>query len=254
MSLYVDAAIEQGMTHFGVSDHGPAYWLWGDHAKPGTQMAVSELPHYVTEARQLQSAYSEQIHLSVGVEADFIEGRERELERLLTDNPFDYVLGSVHYCGAELVSIFQRSRWDGERAEETYADYYRLVTLAAQSGLFDILSHLTAVEAYAPPESRPLACSFYPAVADAVAQSGCVVEVNTSGYRKMGGDEPFPNRTMLRLLRERGVPLTFSSDCHHPDEVGFGRDRVRALLHELGIDTSNPQPVTVRRNKILAFV
>ena len=78
--------------------------------------------------------------------------------------------------------------------------------------MFDILSHLSVVEAYGPPIGDRAAARLYPEVTAAVAASGCVVEVNTSGYRKMGGDDPFPNRRLLRLLIDAGVPLTFGAD------------------------------------------
>jgi histidinol-phosphatase (PHP family) len=252
MADYIEAALALGLSDFGVSDHGPAYWLPGDHDQPGTQMAVSELPRYVAEAHDLKARYDGRIAVRVGVEADYIPGREDDLRALLDGQDFDYVLGSVHYARGR--NVFDRSRWATEDAAETYADYYRQVIAAAGSGLFDILSHLTVVEAFGPPVPDELAARLYPPVADAVAAGRCAVEVNTSGYRKMGGDEPFPNRRMLRLLIERGVPLTFGSDCHKPEEVGFGRDRALNLLAELGINTSGgPTPVTARRGPILAY-
>jgi histidinol-phosphatase (PHP family) len=251
ISDYIDAAIACGMTEFGVSDHGPAYFKPGDHPMPGTQMASSELPHYVREAFELKKRYAGRIDVKVGTEADYIEGKESELADILNAHSFDYVLGSVHY--ALNISIFSRTRWETENAADTYAEYYRLVQAAAASGLFDILSHLTAVEAYGPPVPDDLANRLYPPVAEAVAASGCIVEVNTSGYRKMGEDEPFPNRRMLRCLIAAGVPLTFGSDCHKPEEVGFGRDRVLQLLNELGVQTDAPQHMTIRRGSLLAY-
>ncbi|MBC8102243.1 MAG: histidinol-phosphatase [Cytophagales bacterium] len=248
---YLESAIARGMTEFGVSDHGPAYFLPGDHPLPGTQMAGSELSRYVDEALCHQEDYADRIAVKVGLEADFIEGQEAVLGRVLEAHPFDYVLGSVHYVGN--ASVFSRARWQTERAEDTYAEYYRLVQLAAASGLFDSLSHLTVIEAYGPPVGDDLVTRLYAPVARAVAASGCTVEINTSGYRKMGGDEPFPNRRMLRELIACGVPLTFGADSHRPDEVGFGRERAAALLHELGVRTDAPQRVSTRRGSLLAF-
>jgi histidinol-phosphatase (PHP family) len=245
MSDYIESAISRGLTAFGVSDHGPAYWLPGDHAQPGTQMACSEVGRYAAEAHELKARYADRIAVRVGIEADYIEGREADLQAILEAHPFDYALGSVHYALG--TSIFSRTRWLYEDAAAVYEDYYRQVALAAASGLFDILSHLTAVEAYGPPVTDEQAALWYPPVAEAVAASGCAVEVNTSGYRKMGGDEPFPNRRMLRLLIARGVPLTFGSDCHHPDEVGFGAARVASLLAELGVSPSAVKPFPTKR-------
>lgn len=258
MRDYIEAALMQGVASFGVSDHGPAYWVEGiDHAYPLTQMAISELPAYVAEARTLQSEYQGRIDVRVGVEADFVPERTAELAELLSLNRFDYVLGSVHYALGR--SVFDRTRWRQEDPVTVWRAYYKLVIEAAQSGMFDILSHLTVVEAYSPPLPSEVMSELYPPVADAVAESGCAVEVNTSGYRKMppgtdrSGDEPFPNRVMLRELIRRGVPLTFGSDCHRPHEVGFGRERVIALLAELNVDTREPVSLSIRREPIWVY-
>ncbi|MBC8137643.1 MAG: histidinol-phosphatase [Fibrella sp.] len=255
MRDYIEAALALEMTSFGVADHGPAYWVNGiDHAYPLTQMAVSELPVYVAEARALQSEFGGRIDVRVGLEADFVPGRAADLAELLSANSFDYVLGSVHYVLGR--SVFDRARWRQEDPVAVWREYYKLVIEAAQSGLFDILSHLTVVEAYSPPVPDALTRELYPPVAEAVASAGCAVEINTSGYRKMppgpdrSGDEPFPNRVMLRELIRCGVPLTFGSDCHKPDDVGFGHERVMALLAELGVDTQEPVAVRIRREPI----
>lgn len=252
MREYIEAARQLGMHTFGVSDHAPAFWLPGDDANPGTQMAKSELPCYLSEARQLQAEYAGKIDVRVGMEADYIDLREYELFPFLEANEFDYLLGSVHYTRG--VNVFKRDRWQTENAEDTYTDYYRQVVLAARTGLFDILSHLTVVEAYGPPITPTLAERLYNETADAVAEAGCVVEINTSGYRKMEGDEPFPNRAMLRCLIARKVPLTFGSDSHQPAQVGWERDRVCGLLLELGVDPAKGAvPITVRRGPVWAF-
>jgi histidinol-phosphatase (PHP family) len=258
MRDYIEAARAQGVASFGVSDHGPAYWVDGiDHAYPLTQMAVSELPAYVAEARALQAEYAGRIDVRVGLEADFLPGHVADLAELLSAHRFDYVLGSVHYALGR--SVFDRARWREEDPVAVWREYYRLVADAAGSGLFDILSHLTVVEAFSPPVPPELMRELYPPVAEAVAASGCAVEINTSGYRKMprgpdrSGDEPFPNRVMLRELIVRGVPLTFGSDCHRPSEVGFGRERVLALLAELGVDTGNPVALAIKREPLLVY-
>jgi histidinol-phosphatase (PHP family) len=250
---YVAAAHAAGLQWFGVSDHGPAWWFDADHALPRTQMAKSEFGNYLDQAREIAERWRSRINVLVGVEADWIDGRAGELTTVLDRPGIDYVLGSVHYSGG--VNIFRKDRWDTDNAEEVFRDYYRQVADCARSGLFDILSHLTAVEAYAPLPSPSLADELYTPVADAIAESGCIVEINTSGYRKRPEiDEPFPNRRMLRLLIERGVPLTFGSDCHQPGEVGYASEAVRALLLELDIDPAVKDcEVAVRRNPLRAW-
>jgi len=239
------------MTTFGISDHGPAYWLDGDHAQPQTQMACSAVPGYVAEVQMERDHYAGRLDIRIGLEADWIPGRVDDLKHILGTHPFDYVLGSVHYILGR--SIFARTRWDNEDASDIYTAYYEELCRAAGSGLFDILSHLTAVEAYGPPIAPALAGSLYPMVADAIKESGCVVELNTSGYRKRPhGDDPFPNHRLLAELVSRRVPLTFGSDCHAPREVGYGAERILAALEHYGLYPTGT-PFTVQRGPILTF-
>lgn len=248
---YCEAALNLGLTTFGVSDHGPAYWLDGDHAQPQTQMACSAVSGYVAEVQLERENYEGRLDIKVGLEADWIPGRTDDLKQILDNNPFDYVLGSVHYILGR--SIFARTRWDSEDASDVYTAYYEELCRAAVSGHFDILSHLTAVEAYGPPIDPALAGSLYPMVADAIKESGCVVELNTSGYRKRPhADDPFPNHRLLAELVSRRVPLTFGSDCHAPHEVGFGADRILAALEQYGLNTHGTA-ITVARKPILTF-
>ena len=251
MADYIEAAKLLGLREFGVSDHSPILFFEGDHALPHTAMARSALAGYVAEALALKERYAGRIEVKLGLETDFFEGFEGAYRDLLDSHPFDYALGSVHWVDG--VNIFWRPRWETEDAERTYREYYRLVIAAARSGMFDILSHATACESYGPPIGETLSGELYPPVVEAVRASGMIVEVNTAGYRKMNGDDPFPNRKMLQMLVEAGVPLTFGSDCHRPDEVGFAQGRVEALLRDLGLDVEAPRTITVRRSPIKAW-
>ena len=90
-------------------------------------------------------------------------------------------------------------------------------------------------------------------VANAIKESGCVVELNTSGYRKRpNDDDPFPNHRLLAELVSRRVPLTFGSDCHAPHEVGYGAERILKALESYGLEATG-MPITIRRGSVLTF-
>ncbi len=55
------------------------------------------------------------------------------------------------------------------------------------------------------------------------------IEINTSGYRKEL-DEPYPALNFLPLIEEIGLPVTFGSDAHTPEQVGFMSDEIRKRL------------------------
>ncbi len=230
---YVRAAIRLGLSDIGISDHNPAYWLPGDDPIPTVSMAKSELEGYVDETLRLKAKYAGRINVRLGLECDYVEGMEGACREMLARHPFDYVIGSVHWV--QDANIFHVRRWDGvSDALPIFAEYYRLIIKSAQSGLFDIIGHATAMTAFAP---KPLADGIE-ALQDealtAIQDAGLVMEVNTSGFRKMN-TEPFPTFRMIAAAQHRGIPLTFSSDSHRPDDVGFARDRVAAYLAQIGV-------------------
>jgi histidinol phosphatase-like PHP family hydrolase len=58
---------------------------------------------------------------------------------------------------------------------------------------------------------------------------------------------------MLGMLALAGVPITFGSDAHRPDEVGYARAQAAQLLADVGLNLGVVRPVTVRRGPLLAF-
>jgi histidinol-phosphatase (PHP family) len=69
--------------------------------------------------------------------------------------------------------------------------------------------------------------------ADAVAESGIVVDVNAAGLRKPVG-EVYPSRRLLEMLHRRGVPIVLSSDAHAPGQVAMGYEKSLRLVYDVG--------------------
>jgi len=230
---YVKAAITRGLTEIGISDHSPLYYLEGNDPVPGQAMAKDELAQYVEEVLNLKARYAGQIAVRLGLESDYIEGMESFYADILAKYPFDYVIGSVHHVFNS--HVYDHRRWTAKPDPMSiYAEYYRLVAKSARSGLFDILGHTTAIMAYAPRPIPQEIEALQDEALDAICESGVCVEVNTSGYRKMRS-EPFPSPRMIEKAVTLGIPLTFSSDSHRPDEVAHAREQTEALFVARGV-------------------
>jgi histidinol-phosphatase (PHP family) len=213
-----------------VSDHAPLLVGSLDEARPGMHMPRSAFGPYLAEAAALQER-ERRIELLVGVEADFIAGTERAYAALLADPRLDYVLGSVHYFGG--FHVYDRARWVHVRdVDAVHLHYHALVRAAAASGLFDVMAHIDAVKGRGHPASRALDRAWDDTVR-VLADCGVAVEINTSGYRKCG--EPFPSWAVVERLHAAGVPLTFGSDAHRPEEVHHAWSEVRSGLASIGV-------------------
>jgi len=233
---YIKAALAKGFAEIGISDHSPLYYMDGNDPQPQSAMAKSELDGYVEEVLKLKEKYIGQIAVRLGLESDYVEGMEDFYGQIFTRYPFDYVIGSVHMVFDE--HVYFARRWDKVRDPlPVYAEYYRLLQKSAQTKLFDILGHSTAILAYAPRQTEAQTTALEQMQDEAlvaIREADVCVEVNTSGYRKMRTD-PFPSARMVGKCVELGIPLTFSSDSHRPDEVAHSRQQVETLFVAKGV-------------------
>ncbi|MBU2603127.1 MAG: histidinol-phosphatase HisJ family protein [Actinobacteria bacterium] len=227
---YVEAALRRGLSGMGASAHLPLV-----HTRdPILSMALSELHDYVGEVRALQAEYPGFILL--GIEADYRPDTFDDVRGLLESYPFDYVIGSVHYLdGWPFDDPRQRHTWDGREIEDVYRRYFDLVGEAAETGAFTLIGHLDLVKKWGHRPPRPLEDAAR-ALAERIARAEVVVEVNTAGLRKPVA-ELYPDVTLLRLLREQGVAVTFGSDAHSPQDVGRDFDAALAAVREAGFDS-----------------
>ena len=152
---------------------------------------------------------------------------------------FDYVVGSVHYLGADGALDDQRyDVWEtiGD-ADELWSTYFRWQAELVRSGLFDIVSHPDLVKIWGAdrpaPERDPR--FHYEPLVEAIGESGIAVEVSTAGLRKPVG-EIYPSRPFAEMCVEAGAEFALSSDAHSPDQVGYAYDDAIEFLRSLGVD------------------
>lgn len=228
------AAANRGATVFGFSDHAPLFAHQSDHPLPGTQMARSQWPDYLAEARGVRNKLAPlfpRMEILVGTEADWIPGTHEIYEQELTAAGLDYALVSVHDIGD--VHVYKRSTHDRVTdTDQLHRDYWRLTREAVQSGLFDILAHMDAIKARLPRPRTSMETEIE-ATLDCIADHDMTVEVNSAGLRKT--TEFFPSPRILQGLVRRGVSITFGSDSHRVAEVGHGYEAAAEMLASLGV-------------------
>ena len=234
---YVQRGIAIGLSQIGLSDHMPLLHVDPAEYYPEMAMPMDELPRYVEECFSLKERYRGQIDVRVGLEGDYIEGFESEIRSIIERYPWDYVIGSVHFLGEwDITDFRQTHHWEGKDILEVYRQYYDAVSKSAASGLYDIIGHSDVIKrfGYVPPlEQTEERIALEDAALQAVAKSGCAMELNASGLSKPCA-EMFPSRRMLTEAIRLGIPLTMGSDAHDPMKLGDYLPEAEALLHELG--------------------
>lgn len=225
---YARVALQRGLAEIGCSDHAPL----GNRDTDWT-MKLSDLATYVGWVRDAQRQFP-QLPIKLGLEVDYIPGREDWIRELAAMYPWDFFLGSVHYLGEFPVDRSAKD-WDNQDIEARWREYFTLWTAAAQSQLFDSLAHPDLPKKFG---IRPRS-DFTPIYEDAlraVAATGMAIEVSTGGLRKPCR-ELYPAEPFLRIARRLSVPVTLGSDAHIPEDVGVDFDQAVALLRRCGYDS-----------------
>ena len=179
----------------------------------------------------------EQTDLRLGIEADFIPGREDRMAELLAGRDWDYVIGSIHFLGDGALDYDRFDVWTrASSPDAVWRTYFEWLGELARSGMFDVLAHPDLVKHWGAERPRPSRDPrhFYEIAMEHIADSGIAVEVSTAGLRKPVG-EIYPDRAFLEMVLDAGNPIVLSSDAHVPDQLGFAYDQALALLEEVGV-------------------
>jgi histidinol-phosphatase (PHP family) len=162
-----------------------------------------------------------------------VPGAEERMERDASALPYDYVIGSVHRVDDEEIDrATDQGIYDRYDTYDLYTAYFANVRKAALSGRFEVLGHPDLIKIFRHFPDRDIT-PILEETADAVAESGIVVDVNAAGLRKPV-HEVYPSADFLRMFHKRGVPIILSSDAHAPGQVAMGYDTSLALVHDVG--------------------
>ncbi len=232
---YRETASERGIEELGVAEHvyrfTEALDVWSHPL--WVESAHDDIDEYVRFVR-------EQTDLKLGIEADFIPGREDQMRALLEVRDWDYVVGSIHFLSDGALDHDDYDVWNsGRSADHVWRTYFDWLGELATTGMYDVLAHPDLVKYWGPAHpQRPWPDKdlrfYYDIAMERIAASGIAIEVSTAGLRKPVG-QIYPDRAFLEMTIDAGNPIALSSDAHTPEQLGFEYDRALALLGDLGV-------------------
>jgi histidinol-phosphatase (PHP family) len=226
---YARRAVELGFTEIGFSDHSPMRQDDFDDWR----MRFDQLGEYVEKVRKAQKDFP-QLTIRLAMEVDYLPGQEEWIRELARLHPWDYFIGSVHYVSDSwaIDSPYKLSEWKNRDVWEVWSTYFERLTMAAESGLFEIIGHADLPKKFGYRPTRDCTPLFEPFL-DAAKKHNCALDVNTAGLRK-DCKEIYPSRQLLELAFQKGVPITFGSDAHAPEEVGMNFAEAIQLARGVG--------------------
>jgi len=215
LSLFFEQARKMGLKEIGLADHDR---FREDFCFETIKEAARSFPD---------------LQVRVGIEVDYIPGKIEKISQLVDEYPWDFVIGSVHFIdGWGFDNPDEIRGYEGKDPDELYSRYYDYLAEAIQSKLFDIIGHFDLIKIFnLRPKEDPVKLA--QKALDAAFDAGVCVEINTAGRYKPVG-EMYPEKRLLQACYERGVPITLSSDAHHPAHVGRDIDQAKALARRVG--------------------
>ena len=232
---YLKFAAKAGLDFLGVSDHCP--WPRGfDHKWRMEEEQYPEYSRLVSDLAKMSSLYGTQI--LYGLEVDYVPGRMEEVWLNLNKEPFDYLIGSVHYVdGFPMDSPDDKDRWKEAGGNDyIWKRYAESLLEFTQQGGFNIIGHCDIPKkfgpAFHPSDEKPFRKKMQE-VFECAASKGIAIELNTAGLRKES-KEIYPSLELLKSAKEAGVKICFGSDAHLPEEVAFAFSDALALAKAAG--------------------
>ncbi len=242
--VYVEKAISNNMKAIGFASHAPI------NDTVSWAMKRNETDSYAAEILRLKQKYQQQTAVYLSMEIDYIPGVTQSFDFWKEKYNLDYTVGSVHLVKADSDTDF----WFLDGAETNYGNgvqrlfrgdirkavtaYYHQVMEMIITQKPDIAGHIDKVKMNNRGRYFSETDKWYIDLVEetlaVAAQSGTVVEVNTRGLYKKKSPKLFPDDYFLQRCCELNIPLTISSDAHHPDELLLNFDTALQRIKQLG--------------------
>lgn len=227
---YAAVAEKRGLKGIIVTCHNPG----PNGFSPRVRMSLDQFDTYVEMVERARQAWHGRVDVRLGLECDYIPGMEAFLQELLSRADFHHVLGSIH---PQLP--YYRSQYDKGDPVAFCETYFENLALAAETGLFDTLSHPDLVKnvyhrQWNVTQQLPVIC----ASLDRIALTDVAMELNTSGVHKLIR-EMNPGSVILREMCIRHIPVVVGSDAHEPHRVAADFEKAFDLLETAGYESVN---------------
>jgi histidinol-phosphatase (PHP family) len=181
---------------------------------------------YIADVRT--SASQANVDARLGLEVDFIPGKNELIHAFIQGYDWDFLIGSVHEIDG--VQFEVKHTWSREEGEALWLHYFELLRRVAISGHFSLVSHPVRMRVnnpYLPPtfgeELERLAAE--------ATRNDVALEINgydVLHYRRL------VRRLATACLLHR-TPISVGSDAHNPKAIAQAHQQTEDMLREIGI-------------------
>jgi histidinol-phosphatase (PHP family) len=223
---FVLKAIKNGTKYFGFSDHAPMNF------DENYRMSFGEVKFYEKTILHAKSKFQENIEILLGYEVDFLDNL---VDETMINRKVDYFIGSVHFLNSwgfdnpEFIGEYKNKDID-----KIWEEYFEAIEKMAKSGLFDIVGHIDLMKVFKFLPKKDIRILAKNAIKQ-IKKANMTIELNSAGLRKPIG-EIYPSQEILELIKDHDITITFGSDAHKPEDVGFGSEKVLEIAKKFEFD------------------
>jgi histidinol-phosphatase (PHP family) len=201
------------------------------------------LESYIEDVRAASRAYAGRgLKVLCGLEVGYVPGIEEMIRSATDPYEFDFLLGGVHtLSGIDIVSAREAPRYFKPRSpRQVCEEYYACLGDAVACGLFDCIAHIDiykrcGLDFYGEALNEAHRGLVEP-VLEEMAKADLSLEINSGALRK-GLASPYPSPDILQAARSAGISaITPGSDCHLPEDVGYGLDACLEIARSAGFE------------------
>ena len=246
----IESARNKGLTSICLTDHN-------DFEFPDVPSHIKfdlDIDNYINELKNLQQELQPDFDLRIGVEQGVMPSTCEKLNSFSKDHKgIDFIICSSHVVD-NLDPYYAESWVNSDGSEKTQAYMYKLYFEEMLYNVnhfsdYNVYGHLDYIFRYGPKDSSTFEkvtsdnfeSSFYPALKEqiyeilkTIIKSGKGIEINTGSlYRGM--DFMHPHKLILKAYKELGGEiLSFGSDAHDYEHIGYEMDSAAELAKSLG--------------------
>ena len=198
---------------------------------------ILDFSSYKKEIMLLQKEYHSIFPILWGVELGLQPHITAENNQIITDHPFDFVIGSTHVVNH--IDIYYPAFYEGRNEDDCYRQYFEETLENVKSDVnFDVYGHLDYVIRYGVNKDKYYSYQKFSDIIDEILRTliahGKGIEINTAGF-KYGLTHAHPTEDILKRYKELGGEiLTLGSDGHTPEHLAWDFHKIPNILKSCG--------------------
>lgn len=251
----INHALNQGIDNLGFSEHFHYDFLDKSeiptvNGRPVEGTLKNNFKMYYKTLERAKKEFKNKINIRIGVEVDYVIGKDNEIKTSLIEMPFindykeekperkydfDFIMGATHFIGEDL-KYFSDYKQRGD--DWMLNEYFNSLKQSIKSGLFNIIAHPELIKFYIDADEK-----YYndklDEITDLLKEYELAIDVNTDYMR--GNDfhnieKINPGVLMLRMCKDKNIPLVLGSDAHQFNRIGNCFEEVKKIIKDIGIE------------------